>query len=670
MTTPTLSSLFVTNTEVGVAQQIWNGGSGVQPFIFNNDEVNTLYIGAQQDVLAGFESSCIPVPPLGGQSWPDVDIWAFAPTPVNMLIVPGATSWAPSPVQVQIALEAAGLATSELQTVQNTSINDPGYGPSTYDRQVLQETNIPSNIQYYGTPPYIPGSKSVAMSLATAADSPYTLLTVPAGGIRIWSVQLSMSVATDGAYSGGLNDAYARVYSASAGEIYANVNCAFGAAGQTAEDQSTLAIGGIVVGAGDTIILDVNNGVNVTDAFIRCAITITYSPGTGSSGGPVGVPNYLTPSGDVTGITDTIAIQNALTAGNAWLGPGEWYVTNLTMPWNSYLQGFGPLTQINAVGSGDVIVMSNPTTPSGDYGGYPVQSGTIRDLCIDGTNTTGKSTGLHIGNGLGFTVDNLFVRNFTDTSDSIGIWVDDSLWWTEKCYFRVQVAQCSICYQFSNENPAHGSFEYSTYDMVAYWDTGQTAFNLINNGSSQIFYGGGKYYWRGNCHDTSGAPGPFLAFTGDILFKRCEVIFCPESNAPAGEAQTILDNGGAAGARFQNCHGWMDFGANVWAATNMTEAVDLTGSIEGDATLQALRGPITKPTVTTPAVAPSTTFTNDNGVGVNAIVSGGTGVSIILNGNATGLSSGIFPIPMGQTINLGAYSVAPTVWHWIPAAYP
>jgi hypothetical protein len=125
MTTPSqISSLFVTNTVVGKGQQIWNGGSGVQPFIFNNDEVNTLYVGPANDVLTQSQSSTIPVPPLGGQVWPDVDIWAFAPTAVNVLIVPGATAWAPSPVQVQVALNAAGLATKAEQITQNTAIPD------------------------------------------------------------------------------------------------------------------------------------------------------------------------------------------------------------------------------------------------------------------------------------------------------------------------------------------------------------------------------------------------------------------------------------------------------------------------------------------------------------------------------------------------------------------
>jgi hypothetical protein len=152
MTTPApaLSSLFTINTSIKAPQQIWTGGSGVQPFIFNNDEVNTLYVGTQADVLRQDPTSTIPIPPLGGQSWPDVDIWAFAPIAVQMLIIPGASSWAPSPVQVQVALIAAGLATASNQVTQNNSINNPGYGPSTLARQITQETNIPANMKVSG----------------------------------------------------------------------------------------------------------------------------------------------------------------------------------------------------------------------------------------------------------------------------------------------------------------------------------------------------------------------------------------------------------------------------------------------------------------------------------------------------------------------------------------
>lgn len=117
-----MSSPPIVNTIILKAQQIWYGDSGVAPFFFNNDTVNTLYIGPQRDVLTGNISNCIPVPPLGGAAWPDSDWWAFATAPagVNLLIIPGATAWAPSPVQVQIALNAAGLATSANQTSQIT----------------------------------------------------------------------------------------------------------------------------------------------------------------------------------------------------------------------------------------------------------------------------------------------------------------------------------------------------------------------------------------------------------------------------------------------------------------------------------------------------------------------------------------------------------------------
>lgn len=122
----TLDSLTIVNTTIKNPGSIWSGHIGVQPFIFNNDTVNTLYVGTKADVSRQDQSSCIPIPPLGGQSWPDVEIWAFAPTAVNMLIIPGATTWTPSPVQVQLALNAARLAKDS--TVQNVQLNTSALG--------------------------------------------------------------------------------------------------------------------------------------------------------------------------------------------------------------------------------------------------------------------------------------------------------------------------------------------------------------------------------------------------------------------------------------------------------------------------------------------------------------------------------------------------------------
>ena len=91
---------------------------------------------------------------------------------------------------------------------------------------------------------------------------------------------------------------------------------------------------------------------------------------------------------------------------------------------------------------------------------------------------------------------------------------------------------------------------------------------------------------------------------------------------------------------------------------------------EGDITPHALvtytagRASTTVPAVTAPTVpAASTTLTNSTGYDVMVYVTGGTSVTVSVNGTSTGLASGGFYVHAGGTINLGAYSAAPT-WVW------
>lgn len=69
-------------------------------------------------------------------------------------------------------------------------------------------------------------------------------------------------------------------------------------------------------------------------------------------------------------------------------------------------------------------------------------------------------------------------------------------------------------------------------------------------------------------------------------------------------------------------------------------------------------GQVTAPTVPASASA----YTNILGVDCNVYISGGTVSDIAIGGDSTGLTSGWFPVPAGQTITL-TYTGAPT-WTW------
>lgn len=69
--------------------------------------------------------------------------------------------------------------------------------------------------------------------------------------------------------------------------------------------------------------------------------------------------------------------------------------------------------------------------------------------------------------------------------------------------------------------------------------------------------------------------------------------------------------------------------------------------------------------VATPAVpAASTAVTNSTGVDCDVYIAGGTAVAVTINGTATGQAAGTFFVPAGGTIDLGAYTAAPT-WEWV-----
>lgn len=158
----------------------------------------------------------------------------------------------------------------------------------------------------------------------------------------------------------------------------------------------------------------------------------------------------ISPSGDATGVTDTVAFNaalsglptvNSLPAGQVILKAGTWYLTtgsvNNTGPYVQ-VRGYGPQnTIVNAVGgaAGDLARAFNPIVPqlgiwgtiTGGYWG----GGGWGELTIDGTSAAAGSTGYHYGDNYGFRNPNLTVQNFSGAG-SIGVRRDNTLWWTEE----------------------------------------------------------------------------------------------------------------------------------------------------------------------------------------------------------------------------------------------
>jgi hypothetical protein len=165
----------------------------------------------------------------------------------------------------------------------------------------------------------------------------------------------------------------------------------------------------------------------------------------------------LMPSNDPSGATDAANIIAAFAAlpvvkdletgvsnsvGSVLLGPGEFYVDKqINKPPYADLIGSGPGTVINTVGTSftgttgvNAVIYSHNPSMNGTLQ-HMTTSGTIANLVVDGTSTSGATYGIDIGDGWGHRLEHIWIRNFTGTG-SIGLSVCNRVYWTEKFYAR------------------------------------------------------------------------------------------------------------------------------------------------------------------------------------------------------------------------------------------
>lgn len=122
-------------------------GQDITVTLYNTDITNNAYVSYQRWFNPGATNS-IPIRPL--QSIPftankPLYIAGVVTGQAVVLVVPGGTTIQPSPADAAASINALGLA-------KDTSVNAPGYGPSTLAQQVTQQTAIPANIATTGAP--------------------------------------------------------------------------------------------------------------------------------------------------------------------------------------------------------------------------------------------------------------------------------------------------------------------------------------------------------------------------------------------------------------------------------------------------------------------------------------------------------------------------------------
>lgn len=269
------------------------------------------------------------------------------------------------------------------------------------------------------------------------------------------------------------------------------VTIAEGGTGQTGRQAAINALAGAVT-ASEVL---AGNGTNIT---LRALTTADL---------PAGTVTDLTPSGDATGVTDAASITAAVSALPASGGvvrlaaTGIWYVECGQVSINKsgvYIDARGCF--INAVGAGDMIRMydsSNITSRAVQGGGI------LGNPVIDGTNTTGAASALHLGDIFRATAY-LSPQNFTQTG-SDGAIFDNTYWWTERLDAEVHATSCYRHVRFT-QNPAvpgtptaTGSFMRG--DLKIYVDQSNASYDgiVFENGT----YATGAFTrWWGNFTST------------------------------------------------------------------------------------------------------------------------------------------------------------------------
>ncbi len=177
---------------------------------------------------------------------------------------------------------------------------------------------------------------------------------------------------------------------------------------------------------------------------------------------------------DPTGVADsTTAIQSAITAaiaysstgrGVVFIRPGQYKVSStLTAATASkpiYIVGIDPQScVINYTGSGDCIRMTN----SGGGAGAEPGGGGIVGIGIDGNGASAGAVGLHFGDFDDARVE-VKVARFHGAG-SIGILLENTVWWTEHNFFKLHVYDCTQGVVLKVSGTGTNSFGYNTFDV-------------------------------------------------------------------------------------------------------------------------------------------------------------------------------------------------------------
>jgi hypothetical protein len=263
-----------------------------------------------------------------------------------------------------------------------------------------------------------------------------------------------------------------------------------------------------------------------------------------------------------------------------------------------YIVGAGrQATQINYTGTGDCLRMYNPHVPTGGPDSITVWGGGVLDLTIDGTNAAAGTSGLHIGDMKRAHVD-VTIQHFNG-SGSIGLYLDNSLWWTENGLFDVEVIDCSNGVVFDvTGNTSSSEFDNCRYHFGIDLEALQNG--VVLQHGAYIYHA--DMYIHGGIRSSSSPPPQgttwaALTITGQIpsghpgagnksFIERSKLSIELETGGSNGNyPQTI--NQGTQGNRINECTGILSFRLGPWEPSNIVPAQVVNqftyyGIVDGD----------------------------------------------------------------------------------------
>jgi hypothetical protein len=144
----------------------------------------------------------------------------------------------------------------------------------------------------------------------------------------------------------------------------------------------------------------------------------------------------------------SLPIVNGATAGEIVFGPGTFRmgaVATVNQGPQVHVRGAGRFaTYINYYGSGSCFRLFNPSDPrvstvgSGGWTSIVQWGGGWRNLTIDGTNAAAGAVGIQFGDNESTKIDDVAIQHFNLTG-SIGLSLNNTIWWTEKTQAKVQL---------------------------------------------------------------------------------------------------------------------------------------------------------------------------------------------------------------------------------------